>query len=153
MCIVMKRYFYLSVVFFIGFVHWSQSQTIVNITDYGAISSDTHVNTSAIQSAIDFVTANGGGKVIIPQGTFVSGTIYLKSNVELHLEENATLLGNLDYFDYKKTARWYGLIGAISATNIAITGKGTIDGRGGKLAKIIDDLYHAGTISDPSYNT
>jgi hypothetical protein len=139
--------------FFIGFVHWSQSQTIVNITDYGAISSDTHVNTSAIQSAIDFVTANGGGKVIIPQGTFVSGTIYLKSNVELHLEENATLLGNLDYFDYKKTARWYGLIGAISATNIAITGKGTIDGRGGQLAKIIDDLYHAGTISDPSYNT
>lgn len=108
--------------------------------DYGAKSDGKTINTKAIQTAIDECHASGGGKVILYGGTFVSGTIILKSNVCLHVEAGSALLGSEDLNDYpditpsllylytNRFTRY--LIYAEKAENISITGRGTIDGRG-----------------------
>ena len=73
---------------------------IYNILDYGAVSDGKTLCTSAIQSAIDDCNKNGGGRVLIPSGNFDSGTVYLKDNVELHLEHGALLIASADIDDY-----------------------------------------------------
>ncbi|MBO4659556.1 MAG: right-handed parallel beta-helix repeat-containing protein [Prevotella sp.] len=106
------------------------------ITDYGARKSTKKVNTQAIQKAIDECHKNRGGRVVVPRGKFLTGAIVLKSNVTLHLEEGAVLLGSKNPADYVITARQKGvmitaqLIFAAHANNIGITGNGTIDGQG-----------------------
>ena len=113
----------------------------MNILEFGAIGDGKTLNTVAIQQAIDTCYSRGGGQVVIPAGTFVSGTVYLKSNVELHFEHNAHLIASTDMDDYNALdaypqnwgsagEEWVGkhLILAVEETNIAITGHGTIDG-------------------------
>ena len=111
----------------------------VSITTFGAKGDGETINTTAIQAAIGEVSNKGGGKVIIPAGIFVSGTIFLKDKVELHLEEGAILLGSPQLKDYPimelKTIRSYterytkkAFIYAEGAKQIAITGTGKIDG-------------------------
>jgi polygalacturonase len=65
-----------------------------NILDYGAIDDGKTLNTVSIQKAIDAAHEKGGGRVIIPPGHFLSGSIVMKSNVELHLMEDAFLVGS-----------------------------------------------------------
>lgn len=114
----------------------------VEITAFGAQEDVTDSTTiKAINEAIEHVSQQGGGKVVIPKGLFFSqGPVHLKSNVNLHVSEGATLLFSTtpsDYLPYVLT-RWEGmelmgyspLIYAYQQTNIAITGKGTIDGGG-----------------------
>ena len=87
------------------------------------------------------LSAIGGGRIVIPSGRHVSGTIELKSNVELHLEDGAEIVGSDNPADYplfmsagtpsqKDVRGWTALVYAENATNIALTGHGTIDGRG-----------------------
>ncbi len=115
----------------------------VNITDFGAVSDGATVNTEAIQKAIDAVSESGGGRVTIPQGEFVSGTIRLKSNVEFHLEHGAYLRASTDIKDYnlddEYPENWEfteegwtpkHFILCVRQTNVAITGTGVIDARG-----------------------
>jgi polygalacturonase len=103
---------------------------------YGAKGDGKSKDTAAIQKAINACTSGkGGGIVEIPDGTFVIGPILLKSNMTLHLEKAATLLGSPDRADYPKGtfARHVTvqpLIGSLNADNISITGEGTIDGNG-----------------------
>lgn len=109
------------------------------VTAFGAIAGDpAHLNHEAINSAIAACSANGGGTVIVPAGVFYTGPITLKSNVNLHLEENAVLKFTTEakYYFPAVLTRWEGidcynahpLIYAREAENIAITGKGTVDG-------------------------
>src|ERR1043165_7500725 len=77
-----------------------------NILAYGAKPDAITINTTAIQSAIDAANKNGGGRVIIPEGIFLTGSIILKSNVELHLEEKSVLLGSTNPDYYLKMNRW-----------------------------------------------
>lgn len=111
-----------------------------NIADFGAVAGDTSItNTKAIEAAIMSCHLGGGGVVLVPEGTWLTGPITMMSNVNLHLTENATLLFSTDYQQYLPPVltRWEGmdcynihpLIYAIDATNIALTGKGTIDGQ------------------------
>lgn len=110
-----------------------------NIIDFGAKSILKWNNKEAIQKAIDTCSQNGGGQVIIPNGYFLSGPIELKSNVNLHLEDNAFLQFTkskeeypLHWTDYEGQRR-IRAISPITAThqcNIAITGHGVIDGNG-----------------------
>ena len=65
------------------------------ITDYGAVADGTTNNRAAIQAAVDACTVAGGGRVIVPTGQFLSGTIVLKSNVTLYLEGGAELISSL----------------------------------------------------------
>ncbi|HBL73810.1 MAG: hypothetical protein A2W90_17125 [Bacteroidetes bacterium GWF2_42_66] len=117
-----------------------------NILEFGAKSDTTIVCTKAIQQAIDACNADGGGRVIIPTGNFVTGTIFMKSFVEIYLENGATLFGSkniLDYPDIKPdyiSLRTQGttrqLIYAENVGHIAISGFGEIDGQG-KYFKIM----------------
>ena len=110
---------------------------VFDITKYGAIADGQTINTEAIQDAIDAANENGGGKVVIPPGTFLSGTIILKDKVNLHVSLGATLLGSPNLEDYIEMTwghnndrqPWH-LIYADSVSNIAITGEGIIDGNG-----------------------
>lgn len=123
-----------------------------NILDFGTVPDGKTLNTIAIQSAIDAASSNGGGRVIIPEGIFLTGSIILKSNVELHVTEKAVLLGSINPEDYRKLNRWIALILADGQSNIAITGKGQIDGQGRRLALHIDSLFYAGKLDSASYN-
>lgn len=112
------------------------------VNSFGAIADGKTINTKAIQSAIDACAKAGGGKVILTAGKYLSGTIVLKSNVELHLTQNSILLGSTRHEDYPiqplpkyrshkdQLGGFHALIYAEGVENIAITGRGTIDGQG-----------------------
>lgn len=114
---------------------------VYSITDFGArVDTESEPCHEAINQAILTCSQAGGGTVIIPKGTFYTGPLTLKSNVNLHLEEGANLKFSTDWSLYFPAVitRWEGLdcynarplIYAHGETNIAITGKGTIDGQG-----------------------
>jgi hypothetical protein len=102
------------------------------ITEFGAKGDGNTLNTDAIQKAVDTVHERGGGTVTVPSGVFMTGTIVLKSNITLHLDNGATLLGspNLDHYRRYSNGTQLGVLFAQEAENIAITGFGTIDGNG-----------------------
>ena len=119
-----------------------------DIRDFGAVGDGTANNTIAIQQAIDKCSADGGGRVVVEGGTFMTGTIHLKDGVDLHVEANATLLGSPNWQDWKDQPnakhintffcprhRSAALIFADEATNIAISGRGAIDGNGMKFVE------------------
>src|ERR1700744_939464 len=122
---------------------------VFNIAAYGAVAGGQTLNTVAIQKAIDAAAAKGGGKVVVPAGLFLTGTIRLKTGVELSLDKDAVLLGSTNLSDYERNDRWYALILADKPNNIAITGYGTIDGQGNALAKNVIKLVKNGAIVDP----
>lgn len=113
-----------------------------NVRDFGAKGDGLTADTKAIQAAIDACNADHGGTVLIPAGTFVTGTIELKSNVTFHIAAQGKLLGSADGKQYRAAdaipldGGWtmndgnVGLIFAANAENVTIEGKGTIDGQG-----------------------
>lgn len=123
-----------------------------NILSYGAVADGIKLNTTAIQSAIDAAFQAGGGRVIVPAGRFLTGSIVLKTRVELHLLKNAVLLGSTDPSHYTKLNRWLALVMADNQQHISITGDGEIDGQGRNLALHIDSLFYAGKIDSADYN-
>lgn len=144
--------FRIVLVIYLGFAYGPLCAKDYSIVDYGATGDGYTINTLAIQAAIDEASSQGGGRVIIPRGRFVSGTIFLKSKVTLHVTKNAILLGSLSPTDYRRVAKWKALIQANEANNIAISGSGTIDGRGARLSLKIDSLFYAGEIDSAYYN-
>lgn len=115
----------------------------VSILDFGAVEGGKVLNTDAIQRAIDTVSESGGGRVTIPAGLFLTGTIYLKDHIELHLEIGAVLKASEDISDYNPPdaypenfgspkEEWSGrhLIICYHKKDVAITGLGVIDGSG-----------------------
>lgn len=119
---------------------------VYDITDYGAVSDTMRLSTAAVQKAIDSCNAAGGGTVSVPTGNYKIGSIVLRSNVTLNLENGATLYGSTDIADYQPMTTDYvslrtnmptiQLIYADNASNVAITGLGTIDGRGKAFPKL-----------------
>lgn len=114
----------------------------VDVTAYGATGNGTTLNTAAIQNAIDACYKTGGGKVVVPSGVFLTGTIALNDNITLHLNKGAVLLGSTDVNDYKNLDPFveglgisvgWALVVAVDKKNIGIEGEGIIDGQGAKL--------------------
>lgn len=122
------------------------------VTTYGAKGDGKTMNTTAIQLAIDELAKTGGGKLIIPEGRFLSGSIILKSGIELHLQKNAILLGSSNPKDYQKLSHKKALILAEEQSEIKISGAGVIDGQGRKLALHSDSLYYIGQMDPKFYN-
>lgn len=130
-----------------------------NIVEYGAVADGVTNNAKAIQKAVDLCSQQGGGRVTIPAGEFLSGTIQLKSNVDLHLEMGAVLISSLrqedidDFLtqveDDNMTTGWEGgcFLGAIHAKNISLSGDGTIYGQGEKV--FFDDGADGGYAESP----
>lgn len=112
---------------------------VFNILNYGAKEGVEDYKTNAINSAINDCSKKGGGMVLVPKGTFYTGPITLKSNVNLHFEDGAVLKFSTNPDDYKPfvLTRWEGwdcinyhpLIYAYGEINVAITGKGILDGQ------------------------
>ncbi|MDQ2719899.1 MAG: glycosyl hydrolase family 28 protein [Bacteroidota bacterium] len=149
----------------ISYGQQAQGKTTFNIVDYGAISDGKTLNTKAIQSAIDDANKAKGGKVIFPKGNFLTGSIEIKSDVNIYLEEGAVLLGSTNPDDYKALVvdgrpvspksddnSQLALVLAQNANNISLSGKGLIDGQGRALALNIDSLYHLGILKDPNHD-
>lgn len=112
--------------------HW-------NVVDYGAAGDGETKCTAAFAKAIEAASGAGGGRVVVPRGTFLTGPIILRSHIELYLEEGATIRFSRDSADYPLVATdWEGLpdvrcmspIWGEDLVNISITGNGTIDGQG-----------------------
>lgn len=109
------------------------------ITDYGVTTDSTVVQTVAIQNTIDEAYRNGGGVIVIPKGTFLSGALFFKPNTHLHVVEGGVLKGSDNIDDYPfKPSRIEGqsieyfsaLVNAFGINGFTITGKGIIDGNG-----------------------
>lgn len=132
------------------------AENVVSITDFGAVGDGHTLNTDAIAKAIDKVASMGGGKVIIPRGLWVTGPIVFKSNINLEVQEGALVLfsTNKDLyplietsFEGLNTVRCMSPIYGKDLENIAITGKGTIDGNGQawrmvKKSKLTDSQWN-----------
>jgi polygalacturonase len=110
-----------------------------SVTDYGTKGDGKNIDTQAIGAALDAAEKAGGGVVKFPAGTYLTGAIHLRSNVELHLDKDATILFSTDPADYPVIlTRWEGtecmnfcgLLTGQDLHDIAITGEGTIEGQG-----------------------
>ncbi len=111
-----------------------------NVMDFGASGDGRTLDTVAIQKAVDSCAAAGGGRVVVPAGTFVSGPVFLKSNIEFHLSAGAVLQADPDMKAYGQVdlkthghhinAFQASLITAVQAENVSVTGHGTLDGQG-----------------------
>lgn len=113
---------------------------IYDVTKYGVYNDGKTNNTKAIADVIEMAEKNGGGIIYFPAGTYISGSIGLKSNMTLYLESGSLILGSDDKNDYpmitKEMVEGYtregcaAMIYAINAENVTVEGHGTIDGRG-----------------------
>jgi polygalacturonase len=114
---------------------------MITVTEHGAVPDGRTLNTEAIQKLIDKCGEAGGGTLIFPPGRYLTGGLVLRSNITLHLENGATLLGSTNLADYtlynpspvrfaEDQEGLRALLFAHKASNIRICGKGTIDGQG-----------------------
>ena len=136
-----------------------------NVRSFGAVGDGKNLDSPAINTAIESAFANGGGKIIVPAGIYLCGSIHLKSNIELHLlpgaiikaapasmkvyDESESFGGFPEYQDGGHTYFHNSLIWAEGQDNISITGRGMIDGEG--LTK--KDTENAGNVQGGSIGT
>ena len=136
-----------------------------NVRSFGAVGDGKSLDSPAINTAIESAFANGGGKIIVPAGIYLCGSIHLKSNIELHLlpgaiikaapasmkvyDESESFGGFPEYQDGGHTYFHNSLIWAEGQDNISITGRGMIDGEG--LTK--KDTENAGNVQGGSIGT
>ncbi len=130
-------------------------QRSVCLTDFGAVGDGVTLNTDAFAQAIDKLAGQGGGRLDVPAGIWFTGPIGLKSHIELHLDKDAVIVFSTDQslypiidtnFEGLDVRRCLSPLHAEDATDIAITGKGVIDGNGDawrevKRRKVGDDTW------------
>jgi polygalacturonase len=102
-----------------------------NILDFGAVRNQ--LSTPGIQKAINDCHESGGGTVVIPAGVFITGTVILKSNINLYLEQGAELRSSENMGDFSSGEERYGMIFCEDAANVSITGKGVINAMGSRF--------------------
>lgn len=134
----------LLVLLFISNILFANSNGIINVLDYGAIGDGQILNTEIFQKAIDECSINGG-KIIIPPGKYLTGSLTIKSNVSIEILNGAVILGSTDLKDYEEHVPElqsyndvflrYSLFYAEKAENISISGEGTIDGQGSSFVR------------------
>ncbi|MFH0969349.1 MAG: glycoside hydrolase family 28 protein [Patescibacteria group bacterium] len=115
-------------------------ENICNISDYGAVNDGVTKNTKAFTDAMNACAEKGGGIVLVPKGSWLTGPIHFKSNINLHIEKGAEVLFSTNFEDYLPVVftRFEGielynyspLVYAKDCTNVAITGEGTLNGQG-----------------------
>ena len=126
----------------------------ISIKDVGGVADGVTLNTKAFEKGISLLSKQGGGRLTVPEGIWLTGPIALKDNIELHLAKNAIIVFSPDkslYVDSNpKASRFYACIRASKRKNIAITGQGIIDGNGehwrpvkrGKVSDVEWSVFH-----------
>ena len=126
----MPKQLFITLIALIMFIRFAIAQNF-DIHQFGANGDGKTSSTKAIQQALDACVKSGGGKVIISQGTYFTGTLFLKSNTHLYLEAGAILKGSPDLSDYTPYNEVHlGMIYCENAENVTIDGPGNIDGNG-----------------------
>lgn len=119
---------------------------LIEVNSYGAVNDTSKMSTQAIQAAIDFCSTSGGGTVTFKPGNYLTGALFVKKGVNLHIPKNVTLFASTNIQDYPESrTRIAGIemdwpaavINIIDTKNAALTGEGTIDCRG----KVFWDKY------------
>ncbi|MCH5346162.1 MAG: hypothetical protein J1E63_03575, partial [Muribaculaceae bacterium] len=112
------------------------------ITDFGVVNDSTVIQTAKIQAVIDRAEAEGGGTIIVPEGTYLTGALFFKPGTKLHISRGGVIKGSDDISNYPlipsrmegRSIYYYAaVINAYFVDNFAITGEGTIDGAAYKL--------------------
>jgi polygalacturonase len=116
-----------------------ETQNNLSIRDFGAVGDGVTDNTQAFTNAIEQAGKNKGGSIVVSEGTYLTGPIHLKSDIELHLEAGAVIAFNDNFENWPAIkSRWEGVecygyspcLYGENLSNVSITGAGTIDGRG-----------------------
>ena len=110
-------------------------------------SDGTTMNTGSFQKAIDYISEQGGGTLVFYVGRYLTGSVHLKSNVSIRLEEGAILVGSTSVYDYSGAEGRKALLIADGQQNITISGKGVIEGQGIKLAGHIQQQNSRGFLN------
>ena len=147
----MKRFSVLTAVLALALSFPAGAKTI-QASSFGIKSDGVTLNTRSIQKGIDFLSENGGGVLEFSVGRYLTGSVYLKSNVELRLLEGAVLVGSTNPYDYEMVEGNYSLLLAKGQKNISVKGKGVIDGRGFDCALNFLNQVHLGFIEDTTKN-
>ncbi|MGA2799415.1 MAG: glycosyl hydrolase family 28 protein, partial [Thermoguttaceae bacterium] len=122
------------------------------VTDNGAVGDGKTLNTQAIQGLIDRASSEGGGVVVVPKGTFLTGAILLKQGVNLQIEKDGVLKGTVEQKDYPPVkTRWEGgetqrlaaLLNADDLDGVEVYGEGTIDGSGDEWVRLFNEVNAA----------
>ncbi len=115
---------------------------------FGVKSDGITLNSRSIQKAVNFISENGGGRLVFYVGRYLTGTIQLKSNVTIRLEEGAVLVGVPSAYDYSGVNGTKALISADSLENIGISGKGVIEGQGAAVLEQINVQIQKGYLKE-----
>jgi len=143
---------------------------MVSVSDFGGLGDGYTLNTDAFSKAVSTLSKKGGGQLTVPAGVWFTGPIELMSNINLHLEKGALILFSPDFnlyplvntiFEGLETRRCQSPISARNATNVAITGEGSINGSGEawrplKKAKVTEAYWKkvvksGGVLKEPAY--
>ena len=109
------------------------------ITDYGVVNDSTIIQTEKIQAVIDKAAQEGGGVIVVPEGTFLSGSLFFRQGTNLHLKKGATIKGSDDISNFPilktrmegQTLDYFAaLINVDNVNGFKLTGEGTLDGNG-----------------------
>jgi polygalacturonase len=121
-------------------IHPSTQPATIDVRAFGGVANDDSSDTTSIQRAIDAAAESGGGTVMVRGGSYVTGTLWMKSNVNLHIDAGATLLGSQDMEEFPLwRSEWEGpnaatrraaLFAGEKLENVSLTGRGTVDARG-----------------------
>lgn len=121
-------------------------KAMFNVAKYGAVNDGKTLNTKAIQNAIDDCAAGGGGIVIFNKGVYLTGAVFVKSGVHLHIDKGVEIRGSQDIADYKEIdtriagieMKWpAALINVLNQKNVAISGEGLVHAQG----KVFWEMY------------
>jgi Endopolygalacturonase len=115
---------------------------------FGVKSEGITLNTKSIQKAIDYISENGGGKLVFYVGRYLTGTIQLKSNVTIELKEGAILVATPSIYDYFGAGGPKALIVADGQENIGIMGKGVIEGHGTAILDQVNAQIQKGYLKE-----
>jgi len=115
---------------------------------FGVKSEGITLNTKSIQKAIDYISENGGGKLVFYVGRYLTGTIQLKSNVTIELKEGAILVATPSIYDYYSTGGPKALIVADGQENIGVIGKGVIEGHSESVLGQVNSQIQKGYLKE-----
>jgi polygalacturonase len=145
----MKLYKRIIVGMLMTFMVCSASAKDYKASLFGVKSDGQTVNTRSIQKAIDYISEQGGGTLVFYVGRYLTGSVELKSNVSIRIEEGAALMSISSIYDYNKVGDRNALIIANGQKNVSVSGKGVIEGNNTFVTESVETQISKGYLNAP----